>query len=532
MLNLRGIRAPLLAGLISAGVVGCEHDLTLSPPVNPGDAVVAQFDPTNPIPVLQLVPTPTALAEEPGTGRLKVAVYDCEKPSTKQCLAFVDNFPPTTPVTLFFSAAIDEASLAEGVTIVKEGSGTAIPFTATVGDRPQPNAACAEGGNGSGNPADPSDDRTYDPAKDVAPGIQAILRPNTPLDPGATYYVYVESYVDDAGVVHGVKTADGKKIEPSNLFALLNAPKDHPPITNGAEGPQLVSPLLRSNVSSLVLAALFPSKTLADLTPDEEVPVLLVDLNDSEADKVLATFDPLSALAEADNAKLQALLDQIENVGVAQRRFDLIDYPALAQQLLPHMIRLQGRDQRLCTAHRQALQQIPANPEQADDSGFFFQRTLDNLKTISRSLPHEQLVKPEIGTCECCLRGFIFLEPRALIPAAGHQHVGQEHEFTEAASKRSWMGDQQTIQMGLQRQYRFSGFTGTGEQQRLLLTHDLRIDKGSFECPDLRWQDRRGVDFFLSLLLNSGRRLCFARIRRSELPEVVLTDRVVAGLRA
>jgi len=269
MLNLRGIRAPLLAGLISAGVVGCEHDLTLSPPVNPGDAVVAQFDPTNPIPVLQLVPTPTALAEEPGTGRLKVAVYDCEKPSTKQCLAFVDNFPPTTPVTLFFSAAIDEASLAEGVTIVKEGSGTAIPFTATVGDRPQPNAACAEGGNGSGNPADPSDDRTYDPAKDVAPGIQAILRPNTPLDPGATYYVYVESYVDDAGVVHGVKTADGKKIEPSNLFALLNAPKDHPPITNGAEGPQLVSPLLRSNVSSLVLAALFPSKTLADLTPDE-----------------------------------------------------------------------------------------------------------------------------------------------------------------------------------------------------------------------------------------------------------------------
>jgi len=46
MLNLRGIRAPLLAGLISAGVVGCEHDLTLSPPVNPGDAVVAQFEPS------------------------------------------------------------------------------------------------------------------------------------------------------------------------------------------------------------------------------------------------------------------------------------------------------------------------------------------------------------------------------------------------------------------------------------------------------------------------------------------------------
>jgi DNA modification methylase len=50
----------------------------------------------------------------------------------------------------------------------------------------------------------------------------------------------------------------------------------------------------------------------AETTPDAEVPVLVVDLTDSEADKVLATFDPLSAMAEPDEAQLEALLTGIE----------------------------------------------------------------------------------------------------------------------------------------------------------------------------------------------------------------------------
>lgn len=49
----------------------------------------------------------------------------------------------------------------------------------------------------------------------------------------------------------------------------------------------------------------------AETTPDTEVPVLIVDLSDEEADKVLATFDPLSAMAEADSAALDSLLREV-----------------------------------------------------------------------------------------------------------------------------------------------------------------------------------------------------------------------------
>src|SRR5262245_12081593 len=50
----------------------------------------------------------------------------------------------------------------------------------------------------------------------------------------------------------------------------------------------------------------------AETTPDAEVPVLVVDLDDNEAEKVLATFDPLSAMAEPDELQLEALLRGIE----------------------------------------------------------------------------------------------------------------------------------------------------------------------------------------------------------------------------
>jgi len=50
----------------------------------------------------------------------------------------------------------------------------------------------------------------------------------------------------------------------------------------------------------------------AETTPDAHVPVLVVDLNDEEAEKVLATFDPLAAMAEPDEAQLTQLLQGIE----------------------------------------------------------------------------------------------------------------------------------------------------------------------------------------------------------------------------
>jgi ParB-like chromosome segregation protein Spo0J len=59
----------------------------------------------------------------------------------------------------------------------------------------------------------------------------------------------------------------------------------------------------------------------AETTPDAEVPVLVVDLDEAEADKVLATFDPLAAMAEPDEAQLEALLKGISTDSDAVRRW-------------------------------------------------------------------------------------------------------------------------------------------------------------------------------------------------------------------
>jgi hypothetical protein len=49
-----------------------------------------------------------------------------------------------------------------------------------------------------------------------------------------------------------------------------------------------------------------------DLAGQSVVPVLVTDLTAAEALKVLATFDPLGAMAEADAAKLDELLREVE----------------------------------------------------------------------------------------------------------------------------------------------------------------------------------------------------------------------------
>lgn len=49
----------------------------------------------------------------------------------------------------------------------------------------------------------------------------------------------------------------------------------------------------------------------SDVTPDQEVPVLIVDLTDDEADIMLATFDPLAGMADVDNKLLTDLLQSI-----------------------------------------------------------------------------------------------------------------------------------------------------------------------------------------------------------------------------
>lgn len=55
----------------------------------------------------------------------------------------------------------------------------------------------------------------------------------------------------------------------------------------------------------------------AEETPDAIVPVLVVDLDDAEAAKFLATHDPLGAMAEADAERLGEVLGLVESQNAA-----------------------------------------------------------------------------------------------------------------------------------------------------------------------------------------------------------------------
>jgi ParB-like chromosome segregation protein Spo0J len=57
----------------------------------------------------------------------------------------------------------------------------------------------------------------------------------------------------------------------------------------------------------------------AEITPDLEVPVLVVDLDDREAAKLLALHDPLAELAEPDHDLLADLVEHVETENEAVR---------------------------------------------------------------------------------------------------------------------------------------------------------------------------------------------------------------------
>jgi hypothetical protein len=49
-----------------------------------------------------------------------------------------------------------------------------------------------------------------------------------------------------------------------------------------------------------------------EITPETEVPVLVLDVSEQEADKLVLTLDPLAGLAEANPQALQALLERVQ----------------------------------------------------------------------------------------------------------------------------------------------------------------------------------------------------------------------------
>ena len=57
----------------------------------------------------------------------------------------------------------------------------------------------------------------------------------------------------------------------------------------------------------------------AETTPDAEVPVLILDLDDAESAKLLALHDPLAAMAEANDEMLAELIANVETENAAVR---------------------------------------------------------------------------------------------------------------------------------------------------------------------------------------------------------------------
>jgi hypothetical protein len=50
----------------------------------------------------------------------------------------------------------------------------------------------------------------------------------------------------------------------------------------------------------------------AETTPEQQVPVLVLDLNEAEADRLLATLDPLCAMADNDHEALSRLVNEVD----------------------------------------------------------------------------------------------------------------------------------------------------------------------------------------------------------------------------
>lgn len=78
--------------------------------------------------------------------------------------------------------------------------------------------------------------------------------------------------------------------------------------------------LAEIGIANAVLARELPDGSLmlidghlrAETLGAETVPVLVLDVDEAEADKLLVTLDPLAAMAEADEAQLKSLIDKCE----------------------------------------------------------------------------------------------------------------------------------------------------------------------------------------------------------------------------
>ena len=109
-----------------------------------------------------------------------------------------------------------------------------------------------------------------------------------------------------------------------------------------AQADALKGVLAEIGIADAVLARVMEDGTLmlldghlrVETMGDQILPVLILDVNESEGDKVLATLDPLAAMAEADKVKLDAILREVDTGSpeLQQMLSDLADEAGLYQE--------------------------------------------------------------------------------------------------------------------------------------------------------------------------------------------------------
>lgn len=245
--------APTFAAAVA--LASCAPDIgELEQLPSSSSVVVAQFDPTNSVSQLQLIPTPTILAQNPDGTINKDAVRPepCELPTLTQCLEFVDGgWPVTLFPTLFFSAPLVMDTLQQGLKLYEVGATgiTEVDVNIVQVPRPAPAAACSitqDQVNAAWGPE----------------AVDVILQPASGALKPATQYIVAATRTLLGAPAEG--TTEARAVEPSALFYTLNV--DEAPVTMDGD---ITDPLLRANVQGVVLASLFPGRAIEDLNATE-----------------------------------------------------------------------------------------------------------------------------------------------------------------------------------------------------------------------------------------------------------------------
>lgn len=107
-----------------------------------------------------------------------------------------------------------------------------------------------------------------------------------------------------------------RRVKASDLVPNPKNWRTHPEAQKNA----LMGVLAEVGIADAVLARELPDGSLmlidghlrAETSGDAKLPVLVLDVNEAEADKILATLDPLAAMATTDRVKLDEILRDID----------------------------------------------------------------------------------------------------------------------------------------------------------------------------------------------------------------------------